>query len=42
MTTVFQALADLEKRNGAGALCTIVRSNGSTPSPYGQQDAGLP
>ena len=29
--TLYQALVDLEKSNGAGALCTIVRSHGSTP-----------
>jgi xanthine dehydrogenase accessory factor len=29
--TIFQALADLEATNQAGALCTIVRSQGSTP-----------
>jgi xanthine dehydrogenase accessory factor len=28
---LFQALVDLEKNNGAGALCTIIRSKGSTP-----------
>jgi xanthine dehydrogenase accessory factor len=29
--TLFQALVDLETNNGAGALCTIIRSKGSTP-----------
>jgi xanthine dehydrogenase accessory factor len=29
--SVFQALAELEQRNEAGALCTIIRSQGSTP-----------
>lgn len=29
--TLYQALVDLERDNGAGALCTIVRSRGSTP-----------
>ena len=29
--TIFRALADLEETNEAGALCTIVRSQGSTP-----------
>ncbi len=28
---IYQALADLEKKNGAGALCLIIRSQGSTP-----------
>ena len=29
--TVFQSVADIEERNQAGALCLIVRSQGSTP-----------
>ncbi len=29
--TIYQALVDLERNNGAGALCTIVKSRGSTP-----------
>ena len=29
--SIFKALVDLEKRNGAGALCTIIQSKGSTP-----------
>lgn len=29
--SIYQALAQLEAENGAGALCTIVRSQGSTP-----------
>jgi xanthine dehydrogenase accessory factor len=29
--TIYQALAELEKTNAAGALCMIVRSRGSTP-----------
>ena len=29
--SIYQALAELEKKNDAGALCTIVRSQGSTP-----------
>lgn len=37
MTTVFQALAELEKHNRAGALSTIVRSNGSTPRHTGSK-----
>jgi xanthine dehydrogenase accessory factor len=35
MVTVFQALADLESKNGAGALCMVVRSKGSTPRGAG-------
>jgi xanthine dehydrogenase accessory factor len=29
--SIFQALVDLEENNQAGALCTIIRSKGSTP-----------
>jgi len=29
--SVYQAVAELEARNGGGVLCTIVRSQGSTP-----------
>jgi len=29
--SIYQALAELEQKNEAGALCTIVRSQGSTP-----------
>jgi xanthine dehydrogenase accessory factor len=29
--SVYQAVAELEARNGSGVLCTIVRSQGSTP-----------
>ncbi len=28
---IYQALADLETKNQAGALCVVVRSSGSTP-----------
>jgi xanthine dehydrogenase accessory factor len=35
--TVYQALAELEQRNGAGALCTVVRSKGSTPRHTGSK-----
>ena len=31
MTTIYQALAQLEEQNQAGVLCTIIRSQGSTP-----------
>jgi xanthine dehydrogenase accessory factor len=31
MVSIFQALADLEQKNQAGVLCTIVHSQGSTP-----------
>jgi len=29
--TIFQAIVELERNNDAGALCTIIRSKGSTP-----------
>ena len=29
--SIYQAVAELEARNGGGVLCTIVRSQGSTP-----------
>jgi xanthine dehydrogenase accessory factor len=29
--TLFQALVDIENNNGTGALCTIIKSKGSTP-----------
>lgn len=31
MTTIFQALAEVERKNQAAALCLVVRSQGSTP-----------
>lgn len=31
MTTIYQALTELERANQAGALCMVVRSQGSTP-----------
>lgn len=35
--TIFEALADLERTNKAGALCTVVRSMGSTPRRSGSK-----
>lgn len=35
--TVFQALAELETRGEGGALCTIIRSRGSTPRHAGSK-----
>jgi xanthine dehydrogenase accessory factor len=35
--SIFQALARLEAENGAGALCTIVRTRGSTPRHTGSK-----
>ncbi|MFM8321800.1 MAG: XdhC family protein [Chloroflexota bacterium] len=35
--SIYQALADLEQHNRAGALCTIIKSNGSTPRHTGSK-----
>lgn len=35
--SIFQALAELENKNRAGAFCTIVRSQGSTPRGAGSK-----
>jgi len=35
--SLFQALANLEANNQAGALCTIISSQGSTPRPTGSK-----
>jgi xanthine dehydrogenase accessory factor len=35
MTSILEAVADLEKNNTAGALCTIVRTRGATPRREG-------
>ncbi len=37
MTSVYQALAELEARQGAGAFCLVVRSRGSTPRHSGSK-----
>lgn len=37
MQTVYQALAELERENRAGALCMVVRSQGSTPRHTGSK-----
>lgn len=37
MRSVFQALAELEAQNGAGALCLVIRSKGSTPRHTGSK-----
>jgi len=34
---VFKALVELENRQGAGALCTVIRSQGSTPRHTGSK-----
>jgi xanthine dehydrogenase accessory factor len=35
--SIYRSLAELEAKNGAGALCTIVRSQGSTPRHTGSK-----
>jgi xanthine dehydrogenase accessory factor len=35
--SVYRALAKLEEENGAGALCTLIRSQGSTPRHSGSK-----
>src|SRR5512133_3691135 len=35
MASIFQALAELEKNNQSAALCTVIRSQGSTPRHVG-------
>jgi xanthine dehydrogenase accessory factor len=35
--TIFQALAELDKNNGSAALCTVVKSEGSTPRHVGSK-----
>lgn len=37
MTTIYQSLAELERSGTAGALCTIIRSRGSTPRRAGSK-----
>lgn len=37
MVSVFQALAELESKNGEGALCMVVGSKGSTPRGAGSK-----
>jgi xanthine dehydrogenase accessory factor len=37
MKSVFRALDEMEEKNGAGALCTIIRSQGSTPRRTGSK-----
>jgi xanthine dehydrogenase accessory factor len=37
MATIFQALAELERNNKGGVLCTIIRSSGSTPRHAGSK-----
>jgi xanthine dehydrogenase accessory factor len=37
MTSIYEALAQLEKNGESGALCTIIRSRGSTPRHTGSK-----
>lgn len=37
MTSIFQALSELEKNNQSAALCTVVKSEGSTPRHVGSK-----
>ena len=37
MTSIFQALSELEKNNESAALCTVVKSIGSTPRHVGSK-----
>src|ERR671919_2862900 len=37
MISVFQALSEIEKNNEAAALCTVVKSEGSTPRHVGSK-----
>jgi xanthine dehydrogenase accessory factor len=37
MSSIYQALSELEKKNEAAALCTVVKSEGSTPRHVGSK-----
>lgn len=37
MTSIYQAISEIEKNNGSAALCTVVRSSGSTPRHVGSK-----
>jgi xanthine dehydrogenase accessory factor len=37
MSSIYQSLAELEKNNGSAALCTVTRSEGSTPRHVGSK-----
>ena len=37
MTSIYQALSELEKNNQSAALCTVVKSEGSTPRHVGSK-----
>ena len=35
--SIYQALSELEKNNGSAALCTVTKSEGSTPRHVGSK-----
>lgn len=37
MKTIYQALSEIEKNNGSAALCTVTKSEGSTPRHVGSK-----
>ncbi len=37
MQSIYQALSELEKNNEPAALCTVVKSEGSTPRHVGSK-----
>lgn len=37
MQSIYQALSELEKNNGSAALCTVIKSEGSTPRHVGSK-----
>ena len=37
MNSIYQAISELEKNNGSAALCTVVKSEGSTPRHVGSK-----
>ena len=37
MKSIYQALAIVESENGSAALCTVIRSEGSTPRHVGSK-----
>ena len=37
MNSIYQAISDIEKNNGSAALCTVVKSEGSTPRHVGSK-----
>lgn len=37
MTSIYQALSEIEKNNGSAALCTVTKSEGSTPRHVGSK-----